>query len=286
MNNKKAKGIFSMAWANFDVWAHSPRTIIMLCFVFSECVMLMKGLERMSRSYYEGATMHLTEMLVYRMAEGCNLAIMSILLLVTVNELPRRIAFQNYSMIRSNKTEWLLGQIGYCCMMVLSTILMVTVFMAICAIPFAEPGSGWSDLQRIENGTGSWGNTVIDTFLLKNFSPVQALLFCMIPLALFWFTMMLFILLCGLYGSSQLGVVLYAFMLVAHVTFLLDNISWLKFPSAFATFNSITAGKDGEEALALCKVFTGYAIVNLTLFLLMKNRIKKSDFDFFSDNKY
>ena len=58
-NTKKKSSInrykINMSWANFETWFHSPRTIIMLFFVFSECFMLMKGLDRMMMTYFEGA---------------------------------------------------------------------------------------------------------------------------------------------------------------------------------------------------------------------------------------
>lgn len=278
--------IFSMAWANFDVWVHSPRTIIMMLFVLSECIMLMKGLSQMMVTHFMGAKMHLIEMMAYRMSEGCNLAMMSILLLVTVNEMPRRISFQNYSMLRSNKRKWLTGQILYCLMMVISMIAVITLFMAVCAIPYAAPGNGWSDMERIAAEEIDWSQTIVNTFLLKNFSPFQALLFCMIPLGLFWFTMMLVILLFGLFGFSVFGVILYAFMLVSHVVFLIDDIGIFQFPSSYATFLSIAGGKEGEEIRRLLTVFGGYAIVIAVLLVIMYWRAYHIDFDFYSGNKY
>lgn len=274
-----------MAWANFDAWVHSLRTIMMLLFVLGECFMLMKGLSSEMTSYFMGAKMHLIEMMAYRMSQGCNLAMMSILLLVTVNEMPRRIGFQNYSMLRSNKRKWLTGQILYCLMMVMSMLAVVTLFMAVCAIPYATPGNGWSDMERFAAKEIDWGQTIVNPFLLKNFSPFQALLFCMIPLGLFWFTMMLAILLFGLFGCSVFGVILYAFMLVSHVVFLIEDIGNFRFPSSYATFLGIAGGKEGEEIHRLLTDFRGYAIVIAILLALMYWRVYHIDFDFFSGNK-
>ena len=279
-------GTFNMAWANFDNWMHSPRTVVMLVFVLSECFILMRGLERMISLYFEDAEMHLMEMLVYRMAEGCNIAHTSLMLLVTINELPRCIGFQNYSMLRSNKGRWLAGQVLYCFMMVSCMILFMTLFMALCAVPIATPGGGWSDLERIEAGVSVWEEAILPAFLIQSFTPIQALLLCMVPLSLFWFTMMLVILLSGILGSSLIGVLLYAFMLVAHVTFLLDGILWFKFPIAFSTFASITTGQNGRELNALILTFAGYAIVIGALIMIMRWRLYRTDFDFFTQNKY
>lgn len=278
--------IFNIAWANFDAWAHSPRTLIMMLFVLSECVMLMKGLSQMMATYFMGTQMHLMEMLAFRMSEGCNLAIVSILLLVTINEIPRRISFQNYSMLRSSKKKWLTAQILYCLMMVVCMVFVIIVFMALCAVPYAAPGGGWSDMERIAAGEGDWSQTIVNSFLLKNFSPFQALLFCTIPLILFWFTMMLVILLCGLFGVSVFGVILYAFMLVSHVVFLIDGIGIFRFPSSYATFLNIVRGSEGNEIFRLLTVFGGYAIVIVVLVALMYWRVYHIDFDSYSGNKY
>ena len=278
--------VFNLAWVNLDMWMHSPRTIVMAFFVFSECIMLIRGLQQMSVMYFEGAKLHLIETLVYRMAEGCNLPVMSVLLLVTVHEIPRRISFQNYALLRCDKGKWLASQIVYCLMMVICMLVAVTVFMTICAIPSMDGIMGWSDLERIEAEEIGWGNTVINSFLIQTFSPGQALLFCAAPLSLFWFTMMLVILLFGLMGFPVFGAVLYYFMLIAHMVFMVMQMDWLRFPSAYATFQSIVAGHEGEEMITMLKTFGGYAVIIVILILFMCWYVYHVDFDFHVENKY
>lgn len=274
-----------LAWINLDMWMHSPRTIVMALFVLSECIMLMRGLAQMSVTYFEGAKLRLVEMLVYRMAEGCNLPVMSVLLLVTVHEIPRRISFQSYALLRSDKGKWLASQVLYCLMMVMCMLAAVTAFMAVCAIPSMDGIAGWSDLQRIEAGEAGWGNTVIDSFLIQTFSPGQALLFCAAPLGLFWLTMMLVILLFGLLGFPVFGTVIYYVMLVAHMLFMATQMEWIRFPSAFATFKSIVSGHEGEEMAAMLRAFGGYAAAIALLLLLMRFIVSRVDFDFDTQNR-
>jgi len=280
------KSIFSIAWANFDTWVHSSRTIIAIMFVFSECIMLMTGLNRMLETYYNGIQMHLIEMMTLRMSEGCNYAIMSVLLLVTINEIPRKIGFQNYAMIRSNKVRWLFSQIVYCALMVIFMIILITIFMFICAIPYASEGNGWSDLERIMSGEINWNQTIINQYLIKNFSPISALLFCMIPLALFWFTMLLVILAFGLFGNSYLGIIVYDFMLVAHIIFLADGVAGIKFPSEFASYINIVGYQTGIEAERLSGAFAVYAFAILSILAVMYWRVQKMEFNFYVENKY
>lgn len=283
---KRIWKIINMAWANFDLWLHSPRTGIMMLFVASECVMLMRGLEGMMNTRYSGATMHLAEMLAYRMSQGCNLAIMSVLLLVTVNEIPRKIGFQNYSMIRATKSEWVAGQVLYCAMMVLFMIGMMVLFMLLCALPVATPGSGWSDLDRITNGVADWEDIIVNEYLLKNFTPVSALVIGLIPLFLFWFTMLLVILFSGLFGGSAFGIILYAFMMVAHIVFLLDGVCGVRFPSSYATLENICISNYGNELNALIMVSVTECAIQGILCLIMVARVKHMDCDFCPGNKY
>ena len=289
MDNTRKKvlliDIVNMSWANFETWFHSPRTIIMLFFVFSECFMLMKGLDRMMMTYFEGARMHLMEMLAYRISEGCNLPVMSTLLLVTINEMPRNIRFQYYSAIRSNKRKWLSSQIVYCLMLSLFMMLIIIVFMLICAIPLAEPGYGWSDIERIEMGKSDWEQTIVNQFLIKNFSPHQAVVFCTIPVILFWFTMMLVILLFGLFGFSSFGVIIYMFMLVSNIILLIDVFGFFNFPIAYATFLRIGDENGGNEVLTLFNVFCGYLIIIGLIVLTMNYLIYKIDFNLYTENK-
>lgn len=279
--HNRVKLISNMAWTNFDTWIHAPRTLLMFMFITIECFMLIRGLVQMQKIYFGGRALHLVEMLVYRMAAGCNLPVTSILMLVMVNELPRRIRVQHYMMMRSDKKYWLSGQILYLFMIVASMIAMVTLSMIIFALPYAEPGYGWSDIARINANESTWEEAILPTYLIKTFTPLQALFFCMIPLGLFWLLMMFIILLTGLLGSSLVGTLICAFILVAQVTFLFDGFSWARFPIEYGSYNGITMRCIGNEAIGLIRTFGGYAIAIGALLFLMFRRVRKIDFDFF-----
>lgn len=89
------QGVLSMALANFDSWLRSPRTILMLLFIAAICYLQMCGYEMKLNE--TGYTMHLGETLFYEFKFGCNMPMTTVLFLIMVSELPRRIAYQQFS---------------------------------------------------------------------------------------------------------------------------------------------------------------------------------------------
>lgn len=144
------QGVLSMALANFDSWLRSPRTILMLLFIAAICYLQMCGYEMKLNE--TGYTMHLGETLFYEFKFGCNMPMTTVLFLIMVSELPRRIAYQQYSLIRSSRCRWMAAQLLYCLMMVVAMIALIALFIALMALPLVTPGSGWSDAARIASG--------------------------------------------------------------------------------------------------------------------------------------
>ena len=103
------QGVLSMALANFDSWLRSPRTILMLLFIAAICYLQMCGYEMKLNE--TGYTMHLGETLFYEFKFGCNMPMTTVLFLIMGSELPRRIAYQQYSLIRSSRCRWMAAQL-------------------------------------------------------------------------------------------------------------------------------------------------------------------------------
>ena len=91
------QGILSMALANFDSWVHSPRTVLMLIFIIAICYLQMCGYKTTLNE--TGYTMHMGETLFYEFNFGCNMPMTTALFLIMVSELPRKIAYQQYSVL-------------------------------------------------------------------------------------------------------------------------------------------------------------------------------------------
>ena len=141
------QGILSMALANFDSWVHSPRTVLMLLFIIAICYLQMCGYKMTLNE--TGYTMHMGETLFYEFNFGCNMPMTTALFLIMVSELPRKIAYQQYSLIRSSRWKWMVAQILYCFMMVAAMVALILICIAIQALQVVTPGTGWSDIIRI-----------------------------------------------------------------------------------------------------------------------------------------
>ena len=87
-----------------------------------------------------------------RLRRACNITMTSILFLITVSELPRRMGYQYNMLIRATRYQWLCSQILYCLWMTLLMLLLVVLCAAIFILPGVAPGNGWTDDIRIMQG--------------------------------------------------------------------------------------------------------------------------------------
>ncbi|MEI3406098.1 MAG: hypothetical protein V8Q79_05845 [Christensenellales bacterium] len=104
----------------------------------------------LTRSYESGVTMrqwevHLGETLFAYLNSGFNLTVTSIALLVMMSELPKRVSYQNYTLMRLSRRRWLVSQIIFCTGMVSIFIMLMIVLSTLFSLTFVTPGDGWSD---------------------------------------------------------------------------------------------------------------------------------------------
>ena len=83
---------------HWSLWVHSPRTVIALAFVAMMTIMFTRA----QHSLYEasGYALHLGEMVYASVNQGFHLLNTSIGFLVMISEIPKRIAWQKYALIR------------------------------------------------------------------------------------------------------------------------------------------------------------------------------------------
>lgn len=278
-----ARSLLSIAGANLDSWVRSPRTLLMLLFVFAMCYVQIRGFGvTLDRVHF---TMHFGETLFYELNIGCNMPVTSILFLITISELPRRISFQNYSLIRSTRRRWLNAQILYCLFMVFIMIILMVLCVSAFSVLITTPGEGWSDTERIANKIILPEEALIESYIRERFTPLTANLIALLPIFLFWFTMVMVVLFCSLIGAPIVGVMLYAFLLTANVTILFEAIPGLSLPMHFATLKNITAGYKNAEMLHLIQTLCGYFFINILLITAMHLRIRFVDLNFYADNR-
>ena len=290
------QGVLSMALANFDSWLRSPRTILMLLFIAAICYLQMCGYEM--KLTETGYTMHLGETLFYEFKFGCNMPMTNLrhrfltpifiisLFLIMVSELPRRIAYQQYSLIRSSRCRWMAAQLLYCLMMVVAMIALIALFIALMALPLVTPGNGWSDAARIASGEIEPYEALISEFILNNYTPFTATLLAMIPVFCFWLTMVFVILMFGVWGSPVFGVLMYAFLMVANVTILFEAFPFqLILPIQYATLDNIISSYDGKEIQQFLKVMGVYAALIVSLVAVMMISVKRVELNFHAESK-
>lgn len=278
------QGILSMATANFDSWMRSPRTLVMLLFIIAICYLQMCGykmtLER------TGYTMHFGETLFYEFNFGCNIQMTTTLFLIMVSELPRKISFQQYSLIRSSRWRWTMAQILYCLMMVVAMLLLILLFISLFALPLVTEGAGWSDTGRIEQGLIQPEEALIETYIRNQFSPLGAFMIALIPTFCFWLVMVLVILLFGLWGKPVFGVLVYAFIMLAHLTIYFEYFPIpISMPLHFATLRDLVTGCEGQEIAELMKVIGGYVVFLAGLVITMLISVKRAELNFYADNR-
>lgn len=276
-------GVLSMALANFDSWIRSPRTVLMLIFVVAICYLQMCGYKMTLDN--TGYTMHLGETLFYEFNFGCNMPMTTAIFLIMVSELPKKIPFQQYSLIRSSRWRWTLAQILYCFMMVLAMLFLILLCITIFAMPLVIPGNGWSDIIRLSQGIIESEEALIDVYIMNEFGPWRALFVAAIPMFCFWFTMVLIILLFGIWGKPVWGVLAYAFIMVAHVTIYFEYFPInIVMPMHYGTLQNLTAGHQGFELEQLTKVIIAYIILILSLITTMLLSVKKTDLSIYIGN--
>lgn len=285
MDKRKHFPIHQMALSNIEAWARSPRTILMLIFIVTICYLEASAYGQTFQSM--GRPLHWDELFFYAMSTGCNIRITSVLFLVTVSELPRQMAYQYQHLIRTSRIKWLLSQWVYCIWTVLFIQVAIALFLGLFLIPYASPGSGWTEPALISAGIISDESRIIPAYICDNLSTLQANLIAQLPIFTFRLTMVFVILLLSLCGNGLLGVISYVFILMAERTILVEAFYGIVLPTNFsamayiaATFTSHEWVNAGSELSSIAITLTGYAVVAFGLMLLMVIRTKYCDLSF------
>lgn len=275
---KKARHpILTMVSANLDSWIHTPRTIIMLIFTLMLCYLEVKTqVKILDRA---GIVMYWYEIPYVLMSSGINISMSSILFFVMVSEMPRKLPYQNYMLIRSNRRQWLTSQIVYSISIALLVILLLVICVMIFSTGQAGAGTGWSDTARIAEGSMMEFDAVVPRYVREHFAPAFAILYAALPVFLFWFSMAMVILLCTLLGSQFIGLLVCAFALLGHFVGSYN----FAYPINYAIVQNMNPDIFGPERYQW--TMGAYLIINALMILGMYVRIAKSDLVFYAENK-
>ena len=132
---------------HWSLWVHSPRTVIALAFVAMMTIMFTRAQHLLYEA--SGYALHLGEMVYASVNQGFHLLNTSIGFLVMISEIPKRIAWQKYALIRQSRGQWLISLVAFCAMISALFLAAMLLSATLCSAPYAAPGGGWSDLERL-----------------------------------------------------------------------------------------------------------------------------------------
>lgn len=280
-NLLRAQG--AMILGNFDSWLRSPRTILMLLFTVAASFLTVRSYGIGLRA--NGFTMTVREGLAYLLLTGFgNQFLASVTFLVMVSELPRRIPFQQYTLIRSSRTRWIGAQLLYCFLMVVFMIAFMTLVFTLFLLPLSAPGSGWSDTLRLAQGLEP-ERAYFPEWIRMHFLPAQALFIAVVPIFLFWFTMVLIILFSSLLGAPIIGLALYSTILFSSVIVLFEDLPGFFMPMQFSTLLKIVYGFEDQFQARLLTTIGVYILLIGMLMAGIFVAAKHAELPTYSQNK-
>lgn len=272
----RPSNVWSMTLACLSSWEHSPRTMIAMIFIFALC--LSEAFLHQGSLVQQELALTWGETLYYYLSSGFNILMSSALFLVMVDELPRQIAFQNNALIRTNRVKWLMAQLLFCVLLVLIMLVLCSSVILLASIGHSIPGTGWSDMAAVEQG---WlmesQDGVVSSLIRNHYTTLEATGLAALPLGLFWLTMLLVIVLFGLYGKSILGLSLCLMSVLSSL--IVMNIQWadLPLPIFFSTLSYLLASND---MAFYWRVIGGYGVIIAGLIGFMIYQVKQADLHF------
>lgn len=274
---KSFQATMNLIVVNMDQWLRTPRTIVMLAAALVICFVEVSKINRVFMAYnYSLNTSESVFVLAY---EGFNILLCCMFFFITINEMPRRIGFQYYMQLRTNKIKWLNSQVYYS----LSTVLAYVCFlvaaafvMSLCFVPWGMQWEAMKDITKAD--MFSW----ISSDLIGAFSPFQAIAFSMLPIVLLLITISLFLLLMNLMGAGRIGVLLISFCIFAEYISVQNSL-----PFSITQYSSLySLSVEGNLRSVFAKMSAIYVMLDIVLYILMRRTVSCVDFDFRKVSQY
>lgn len=283
LNYHQIRSTGAMLLGNIDTWVRNSKTYLMFIFMLLVSYMTIKGFGNgiLSRGYF----MHYSEAMTWYLMSGFNgFSLTSLAFLVMVSELPRKIPFQQYTIIRATRWRWMGNQILYCLILVVVMMLVLVLLASVFVQAYVTPGDGWSDDVRIAGGMEE-EMALIPSWIRLHFTPWQAMALSAVPIFLFWFTMVLTVLLFSLLGIPSVGVSLYAIILFSSLTFTFENFQDFEPPMTFSTLSRIGSGYEDAYIGRLTCVFVTYGLIIIALTIIILLVARRMDIPTYALNK-
>lgn len=272
------KKIRACLYSHFSSWLYSPRTILMgivlICFAYMNAKSYVHMLAQ--RSY----EVHLGETVFYYLNTGFSMVMTSTFLLIMMSEIPKRVAYQNYILLRVGKIKWLVSQILFCVVVSFLMLLCLTSICILLTLPHITAGHGWSDLVRLaENPDYEYEMQLVREYI-RAVQPWKACLYAGAIIFLFWVTMLLVILVFSILGHPNFGLLLYMFILQFALTFRFEVIPGMRTPIHYATMAAVANQFKGREIESVPIVLSAYLFADAVLVGVMYFYIRHTELIF------
>lgn len=272
------KWLGSGLYGHFSLWAHSLRTILMAVFILLMTYMLVRSSENsVAINQWQ---VHMGETLFTYVNSGFNIIMTSVAFLVMMSELPKRVSYQNYALMRLSRRRWLASLVVFCVGMVAIFIVLMLAFSALFSLSFVTPGGGWSDLERLAKDPDYAHEIQYIATYIRNLTPFTACILSSVILFFFWLTMAFLILLFSLWGVPNFGVVLCVSLLLLNITILFESLPPVKLPMQFSTLGAVASQVDEHPFRFVAFVIAGYIVGDALLIQLMDARVRHMDIQF------
>lgn len=272
------KWMGSSLYGHFSLWAHSLRTILMAVFILLMTYMLVRSSENsVAMNQWQ---VHMGETIFSYVNSGFNMIMTSVALLVMMSELPKRVSYQNYTLMRLSRRRWLVSLVVFCVGMVAIFIVLMLASSAIFSLSFVTSGDGWSDLERLAKDPDYVHEIQYVSTYIRSLTPFTACVLASVILFFFWLTMAFLILLFSLWGVPNFGVVFCVSLLLMNIIVLFESLPPMKLPIQFATLGAVASQVEKHKFRFVAFVIVGYIVGDAILIKLMDARIQHMDIQF------
>ena len=167
------------------------------------------------------------------------------------------------------------------CAMISALFLAAMLLSAtLCSAPYAAPGGGWSDLERLAADPDYVYEVQFAPAYIRVLSPLAA---CGLAAAVqmgYYLLLTLTVLAFALFDCGNVGIIVCVLMVTAHITLLAELFPGIVLPGLYATLSAIAGRAYGDEIGAALRVLVGYGVAIAALIALMAARVHHMDLRF------
>ena len=269
------RSAWEIAGYNFHDLLFSPRTLMLLV---AACMLTVVRVDNLCRTAaFYAMAMNVSEVTFFYAFIGFHTMMCGMIFFVMISEIPRRISFQHYAMMRSGKLAWLNGQVLYCVGTVLLFAGCMVLFSVMTACGKAPLGVGWTGSFRLPDVQIAFP---VPDWMLDRWSPLTATLYSLIPPMLLWLSITMVMMTFGLYGMPKVGFFLVSFLLIIAYIYIQTDPPFTLEDIATVRFMYPTSAGD------ILPTVGGYLLFNGVLYGLMAARVTRYDLADYSARDY